>query len=165
MKNSNTHPGISRRKFVILAGTAAFLLSGGLNAEDATERKTVHPRPSGNDILCRNPAYRVFLEDGLTYLGTTTKGKQRIRFGVDVGGLAVWNVLSGPDEIEAQRGRTVDQIVETVMTAFPDLAASRAREGVREFLAQAIAAGIVFRTDKEIFCRARTNQNITNSSP
>jgi hypothetical protein len=113
-------------------------------------------------VFCRNPAYIVDTENGQTCLRTTTKDGQRIVFGMDAGGLAVWNALPGPADIEAKRGLTVEQVTAAVTAAFPNMTPAKVKGGVQAFIIQAVAAGVVLPTDKNMFCRARTNQQDAN---
>jgi hypothetical protein len=155
---------ITRRRFCLwtLTGTAPFLLQVNLNGQENPPPTPAPPGVSGKDVFCRNPAYIFATENGQTCLRTTTKDGQRILFGLDVGGSAVWNALPGPAEIEAKRGATVEQVIATVTAAYPKMPPAKVKEGVLAFLAQALAAGVVLPTDKKMFCRARPNQQDPN---
>lgn len=155
---------VNRRRFCLwaLTGAAPLLLGPALRAKEKSANNAAPPDVSGKAVFCRNPAYILGTENGQTCLRTTAKDGQRIVFGLDVGGLAVWNALPGPADIEAKRGSTIEQVTATVAAAFPKLAPAKVKDGVLAFLAQALAAGVVLPTDKQMFCRARPKQQAPN---
>jgi hypothetical protein len=159
--NANTPtPKLARRHFCLwmIAGGVPLLVGNLLRAEQPTPPAKKAPPFDDTSVLCRNPAYRVTTENGQTCLSTTDGKGQRIIFGIDPGGLAVWNALAEVTDIEAKRGRTVAVVRKQVIAAFPKTGEAKTAAGVNAFLKQAVEAGVVLPSNKSLFCRIGKNE-------
>lgn len=142
---------IPRRRFLLLAGASATIVTGLPLLIGADETKTTKHVFDPRLPLMRNAAFTEEKKDGKFVLVAQTSKKETIAYVLDADAEFLWqNVPTGEEFIKGKKV-TAEELAEMAVKKYPARTSEVIRKEVMDFLRTAYAQGVVVDEEARIY--------------